>query len=195
MTSEDQEEIRILKQHLQTLRERVSRSRKEGMDTRIVEIKLMNIMPKIMMAKVTNTKEDMGVVANLLADLEREMKQLRKEQRFEDILRQVAEEERHQMDKEDREKDYVQLSQEEIISKTNKLINQAREHLDKKEFEKVYPIYLEVQGIYRYLPKELKQRVFNDSMLIYNRLRSSGIFKRKSKWEMLLKKIGRRFGK
>jgi hypothetical protein len=193
-TTEDYEETEIMRKHLQTLRERISHSRKEGMDTKIVEIKLMNVTPKIMMAQATRQKKDLDQVAGLLAEVEREMKQLRKEQRFEEVLKQVEEEERQRLEKESQETDYVKLSQEEIITKTHKLINQASEYFDKKEFEKVFPIYLEIQGIYKYLPKELKRQVYHESIAIYNRLKQSGIFRPQTKLQLFFKRIRRRLG-
>lgn len=190
---EESQQLTVLKEHLQNLKERISQARKQGMDTKLVEIKIVNIQPKIQMAQVTGQKKELRIVSALLGDVEQEMKHLRREHRFEDILKRVAEEEKQRLDKEEKQTDYLKLSQNEIVDKTNKLINRARESLGKEQYEKVYPIYREIQGIYKYLPKELKRIVYNDSIIIYHRLRESGIFKKKSKWGVWFKKLMWRF--
>ncbi|MFH0978151.1 MAG: hypothetical protein V1837_02500 [Candidatus Woesearchaeota archaeon] len=188
------DEVAILREHFRLLRERLSQNRKLGMDTKIADLKLMSVAPKIQMAAITSERRDLEVVQRLLSEIESEMKQLRKEQRFEDVLSKVAVEERERLDKSESPVEYLKLSQDEIIDKTNKLINQAIEFLDKAEFEKVYPIYVEIQGIYKYLPKDLKQEVFTQAILIYRRLRTSDIFKKKSRLQLLVKKVKWRFG-
>jgi hypothetical protein len=193
MFSQDDDEISILRQHLQNLKDRASAARKAGMDTKIVEIKLMNIAPKIMLAKATGQKKDAQLVQSLVADIEEELKQLRKEERFEDVLKKVEEEELQRLTKMEKT-DYVKLSQDEVIVKTNNLISQARGYLDNRQYEKVFPIYLEIQGIYRYLPKDLKERVYAEAIDIYDRLRQSGIFRSKSRFRLLLARVRRRFG-
>lgn len=187
-----QEEIAVLKEHFQTLKERVTAARKQSMDTKIVDIMLMNVMPKIMMANSSGDKKDFEAVKRLLAEIENEMKQLMIEERFEDALKLVAEQERQRLVKQDTTLKEGKLDQNEIIDKTNNLIKQANEYLVKKDFEKVFVVYLQIQGIYKYLPKELKEEVYKDSIAIYNQLKQSGVFRSKSKWQLFLRRLGRR---
>ena len=187
---EIQRDVGVLADHLQTIKERLSQSRKQGMDTKMVEIQLMNINPKIMLAKATGARRDFDLARQMLAELESEMKGLRKEERFEDVLRTVAEVEKERLESEENI-NYVNLGQDEIIAKTNNLIKQANEFLEQREFEKVFHIYGEIQGIYKYLPRDLKARVYKEAINIYRKLRQSGIFKQKSRLRMLARTLRR----
>jgi hypothetical protein len=188
-------ELTVLQDHFMSLKERVSDARKQGMNTRIPEVKLMNIQSKIKMAEVSGLQKDIDKVKNALADIESEMKLLRKEQDFEQTLRQTADSERERLKQEERQTSYLRLSQKEIVDKTNKLIKTANEYLDTKKSEKVYPVYKEIQEIYKYLPKELKREVYQDSIAIFNELRQSGIFEVKKGFGLWLKKLWWRFRK
>lgn len=185
------QDIHSLTEHLQTIKERLSENRKQGMDTKIADIMMLNALPKIMMAQATNQPKDTDSAKRLLGDIENEMKHLRKEEDFGQALKRIADSEREQIAKSETVK-LEAMSQEEVIERTNNLINQARENIREKNFEKVYTLYKEIQGIYRYLPKDLKQRVYRDSMEIYARLRESGIFKAKTRWQIFWARIARR---
>jgi hypothetical protein len=188
-------EITVMQDHFMSLRERVSDARKQGINTKIPEVKLMNLQSKIQMANITGKDKDLNRVKEALADIENEMKQLRREESFERMLRQAGDSERQRLKEEEHQTSYLKLSQREIIEKTNKLIKQASEYLDTRKFEKVYPIYREIQEIYKYLPRELKQEVYQDSMHIFSQLQKSEIFKTKRTWKTFFIGIWRRFRK
>jgi len=195
MRMEDSNDLEILRRHAQNLRERLVEKRKLGLDTKIVEIKMMNLMPKIAIAEITRQQNDAEAVMRIVAEVEDEIRDLRQGEDFEGMLRHAAEDEHHRLEEQSRRVEYIKLNQLEIVSKTQMLINQANEYLDNKEFGKVYPIYIEIQGIYKYLPAELKKAVYFEAINIYNRLEGSGIFKVRSRWQIFLSKIMRVFHK
>ncbi|MFH1511568.1 MAG: hypothetical protein ABIF10_07810 [Candidatus Woesearchaeota archaeon] len=187
------EDTHSLTEHLQTIKERVTEARKNGMDTKIVDIMMCNVMPKIMIAQATLQQADIDTAKRSLGEIENEMRHLTREEDFDTSLQKIAESERERIAKEE-DVQLDKMSEEEVIERTNNLINQAREYMNSKNFEKVYPIYREIQGIYKYLPRGLKQQVYSDSMHIYKLLRESGVFKVKTRWQLFFGRLARRFG-
>ena len=66
-------QIEFYKKYLEGLNKLIAKARKHGLDTKIAELRMMNIPHKIKYLEVTRDKADAKKVKKLLAKLEREI--------------------------------------------------------------------------------------------------------------------------
>ena len=67
-------EIDELKRSFKDLQERLSKARKKGLDTTILNIKMYSVAPKIQLAEVTLVKSDIEIAKKAIAELNAELK-------------------------------------------------------------------------------------------------------------------------
>ena len=65
-----------LKEKLKALRASVSRLRKKGLNTKLIDIKLLGVQPKIQIASATGDQKDFANAANYMVDIEKEVNAL-----------------------------------------------------------------------------------------------------------------------
>ena len=66
-------QIEFFKKYFEGLKKLTTKARKEGLDTKIAELRMMNIPFKIQYLEITKSKADAKKVKRLLALLEREI--------------------------------------------------------------------------------------------------------------------------
>jgi hypothetical protein len=66
-------QIEFFKKYFEGLKKLITESRKKGLDTKIAELRMMNIPFKIQYLEITKSKADAKKVKRLLALLEREI--------------------------------------------------------------------------------------------------------------------------
>ena len=73
MSSDIDKEIENLKADLNNLKLKLSECRKNGSDTKIAELKLMNVPFKIKLVEATQSYKDIDMVKKMLEDVKREL--------------------------------------------------------------------------------------------------------------------------
>ena len=76
MTSGVDLAIENLKMELNNVKLKLSECRKNGLDTKIAELKIMNIAPKINFAEVTKSYKDIEKINNMLNDAKMEIESM-----------------------------------------------------------------------------------------------------------------------
>jgi tetratricopeptide (TPR) repeat protein len=169
-----------LQEDLKNQKEKISQLRKKGFNTKIPEMKIMNIPHKIAMAKVTQKQRDVQIVLNLLENLKREIEEVENlSAQGPDIGKEAEETYRKEIEAlraEESGQLLKSLAHDEIIIKTNKLINDAYAYLNNQNYDKCLHAYVEIKNIYRYLPKNLKGKYYKDAINIHKGLLESGLF-------------------
>jgi hypothetical protein len=87
-------QIAAMKEHFNQLRSDISAVRRRNKDTRICEIKSMNIMPKIKLAEATLGEDDINRALSIIHSLEAELEPLMHEVLYEDCekaIRKISE--------------------------------------------------------------------------------------------------------
>ncbi len=79
----------LMAEHLTELKEEASDIRKQGIDTSMVDILMIDVLPKIKMAKVTYEKKDVDEVKKLLAQIRHEIDLLKSGTEFDDALKRI----------------------------------------------------------------------------------------------------------
>jgi hypothetical protein len=177
----DKTTIENLETELKAQKEKISELRKKGFNTKIPEMKVMNIAPKITLAKVTGKEQDIQVVLNQLNNSKREIEEVENLSKMSqsDLGKEAEETYRKQIETlraKESGKHYESLAQDEIAIKTNKLINDAYSYLDNQNYDKCLHLYVEIKNIYKYLPKSLKSKYYKDAINIHEGLMESGLF-------------------
>ena len=83
------EMLDALAEHLNELKEETGEIRKQGMDTSMVELMMMDVMPKIKMAKVTYEQKDIDNVKKSLAQIRHEIDLVKSGTDFDDALKKI----------------------------------------------------------------------------------------------------------
>ena len=73
MVEDIEKQIDFLKRYFDGLKKAVSEARKKGLDTRIAELRMMNIPYKIRIVEVTKDKKDINRLKILLSKAEHEI--------------------------------------------------------------------------------------------------------------------------
>lgn len=73
MVEDIDKQIEFLKRYFEGLKKVISKQRKKGLDTKIAELRMMNIPYKIRYLEVSKSKEDIKKLKILLAMVEREI--------------------------------------------------------------------------------------------------------------------------
>ncbi|MEA2035898.1 MAG: hypothetical protein U9O94_00210 [Nanoarchaeota archaeon] len=168
-------------QELNDLKEKISELRKKGYNTKIAELFAMRIPAKIKLVMVTKTDRDMKKLQYLISSLKSELDELgaKKPMSERDLLEEaqkVYSEQTDELENKEKGKTYEELGEHEIIERTNKLINEANNYLNNKIYDKCLHNYLEIQNVYKYLPRALKKKYYEESIKIYRGLSESGLF-------------------
>jgi hypothetical protein len=136
----NKELIGKLNGELEEIKRKISSLRKKGVDTKIVEYKIMNLPSKIKMASITNKDIDVIMIRtmykNCIADL--------------DFL----------------EKQY-EGEQKKIIY-MEELLNKALTLLKTKQLRDCLPLYYEIRNFYKVLSIESKQKVLDSCIQFYS---------------------------
>ena len=85
------EMLDLMAEHLTELKEEASEIRKQGMDTSMVDILMMDVLPKIRMAKVTYEKKDVDSVKKSLAQIRHEIDLVKSGTEFDAALKRIQE--------------------------------------------------------------------------------------------------------
>ena len=130
--------IEDLKAQLNEIKQRISQFRKKGLDTKIVQLKIMSIPSKIKMVEATKDYKDVKKITNMINDAKAEVRSLEKESL--NIENEI----------EDNQLKNISILMEKIdvFLNVNK-IKEAKEN------------YLECINIYKNLPQENKKDIFN----------------------------------
>jgi len=172
-----QKQIDNLRDRLNTLKSQISLLRKSGHDASIAEMLLMPIPSKIQMAEVTESEKDFEVARRLISLVGLEAGRDNKEENINKEIEKEVKEEIKKIDKEETGEIYKEYSKEEIIKRINKLINDATNYINNKEYYDALHLYIDMGKIYKYLPKEIKKSVYQDMLKIYRDLLKSELFK------------------
>ncbi|MBI4438945.1 hypothetical protein HY640_03375 [Candidatus Woesearchaeota archaeon] len=73
----EQDEIEAIKRRAKELRDKISSARKKGTDTRIIDIKMLGIAPKIQLADATKQKKDIDKANQAMDAIEKEVNELK----------------------------------------------------------------------------------------------------------------------
>lgn len=84
-----EELLNSLAEHLAELKEEASEIRKEGLDTSMVDIMMMDVLPKIKMARTTYDDKDIDSVKRSLAQIRHEIDLVKEGTRFDDALENI----------------------------------------------------------------------------------------------------------
>jgi hypothetical protein len=125
---------------LEEIRRKISSLRKKGIDTKIVEYKVMNIPSKIKMAAITNKEIDVIMIRttykNIIADL--------------DFLEKQYEEEQKK------------------VAYMDELLTKALALLQTRQLRDCLPLYYEIRNFYRMLSLDSKQKVLDKCIKFYS---------------------------
>jgi hypothetical protein len=179
MTSGADMAIESLRTELDSVRLKISDYRKRGFDTKIAELKVMNLPYKIKFAEASQSIIDIEKANVILSSVNEELKEIENqstEDLNKDAIKQV-EEYKTFIEKKESGEIYKDYSQSKIMKTTEQLIVDANENLDNNRYEEALHNYLELREIYKYLPMELKKPVYYDTINIYKRILNSGIIK------------------
>jgi hypothetical protein len=83
---EFRQKIEEFKNLIKEVHNQVSKLRKEGKNTEIVDIKLLNVQPKLKMLMTTRSKSDQEIFQNLIKDIQTEIDYVAKENHFQNTL-------------------------------------------------------------------------------------------------------------
>ena len=81
--------LESLEEHLKEMKEEASELRKQGKDTTMVDLMMIDILPRIRMAKITNDKRDVDAVKRLLARIHNEIDELKTGTEFDAALSKI----------------------------------------------------------------------------------------------------------
>lgn len=73
MVEDIEKQVEFLKKYFEGLKKAASEARKKGLDTRLAELRMMNIPHKIKYLETSKSKEDIKKLKVLLAKVEREI--------------------------------------------------------------------------------------------------------------------------
>ena len=125
---------------LEEIRRKISSLRKRGIDTKIVEYKVMNIPSKIKMAAITNKEIDVIMIRttykNIIADL--------------DFLEKQYEEEQKK------------------VAYMDELLTKALALLQIRQLRDCLPLYYEIRNFYKVLSLDSKQKVLDKCIKFYS---------------------------
>lgn len=170
--------IEDMRNRLEKIQARLTELRKKGYDTSIAELKVTNIPSKIKILEVTEREHDIGLVNELISDLILEIEDIQtekdKSKSFHEEVKQEINKalERHQesasiMNREEGSWDYSSM---EIVKRTKKLIEESYNYIEENDYDGALNNYKEIQGIYKFLPHQLKEAVYNQCIEIYQNI-------------------------
>lgn len=158
-----------LKEELNNVKFKLSELRRTGNDTKIAELKLMNIPAKIMVAEATRDMKDVTRVNEYFEEVNEELSEIKASQ----VIKEDENKQKKVQDNEEIKKinkksfDY---SETEAGRRTKKLIQEAHKGIDEKDYKKTYQNYMEIRDMYKYLPKDLKKPVYSEVIDIYKKI-------------------------
>jgi len=135
----NQDLMKELNKELDDIKGKISSLRKRGIDTKIVEYKIMNIPSKIKMASITNKKRDVNYIKSI----------------FERVLVDIDVLERHYM------------AEQKKLVYMQELLNKGMLFLQNKQFRECLPLYYEIRNFYRDLSIESKYKVLDKCVKFY----------------------------
>ncbi len=80
-----------LAEHLNELKEETSEIRRQGMDTSLVELRMIDVHPKIKMARTTYEQKDIDEVKRMLAQIRHEIDTVKTGTEFDQALKRIQE--------------------------------------------------------------------------------------------------------
>ena len=171
--------IENLKNELNDVKSKLSEYRKKGFDTKIADLKMMNLPFKIRLAEATQSYKDIEKVNYMIKSVYEELEDI-KNQQVQDIdkdAKKKVEQFKSFVEKKESGEVYKEYSHSEFMEETEKLINDAISSINNGDYYKALHNYLDIRDIYQYLPKELKKPVYYKVLEIYRKILNSGIIK------------------
>ena len=180
MTSGMDIAIDNLKTGLNEIKSRLTEYRRLGLDTKIAELKAMNIPYKIKLAEATLSYKDIERVSMIINNVNEELDEAKgkgNEDFGKGAEKEIADY-RSNVEKKDKGVAY-NYSESEVMKTTERLINEAKDNIGKGDYYGALHNYIEMREIYKYLPKELKKPIYMSIMEIYREVLKSGIIQPK----------------
>jgi len=139
-----------LKNQVNDLRQQFSLARKKGIDVSIAHMKFLNLPAKIGVAEATKSLQDIKKANIQLEDVKKELEE--------------AQHDQAKKQKQHDDKNYMQ--------KVQQLFSQADEASSKKDWQQMLKIYVEIRGLYPFVPDAVKKETYKRSLELYNTLLS-----------------------
>lgn len=160
---EEQDITEQLKKELEDIKFELSSLRKKGIDTKIADLKIMNIPSKINMIKITKSSRDIGNVKRLMISAWQEITVIKKEAGLEtEPLSEKINEIRNP------NKNIPDQAPEFKLA--NQLIQEANNFINSKKYNEAHELYTKINEVYRKLPKESKAQIYKSCMDIHKSL-------------------------
>ena len=81
--------LESLMDHFNELKEEASEIRKEGYDTTMADVLMIDVVPRVKYAKVTYEEKDVNIVKKLLAQIRHELDVIKSGTEFDDALKKI----------------------------------------------------------------------------------------------------------
>jgi hypothetical protein len=78
-----------LVEHLEELKQETSEIRKQGIDTTMVDLMMMDVLPKVKLARATYEQKDVDAVKKMLAQIRHEIDLAKTGTEFDDALKKI----------------------------------------------------------------------------------------------------------
>ncbi len=143
--------IENLKAQVGDLKQQFSEARKQGFDVSLPYLKFLNLPSKVGIVESTKSLQDVHQLSQLIAEVKADLESAKKS----------AEESTKRND----EGNYLQRA--ELLAK------EAAEAMQKNNRERLMKIYIEIRGLYPFLPDEAKKEMYKRSLEIYHALQKA----------------------
>ena len=137
-----------LKTQVADLKQQFSQARKKGFDVSLPYLKFMNLPSKVGVAEATKNTEDIKRVILLLDEIRKELEETQKQGEM--------------STKNHDEQGYMQ--------RIESLFMEAEKAVREKHWERVLNMYVEIRGLYPFIPEGLKKETYKRSLELYHAL-------------------------
>ncbi len=140
-----------LKAQVSDLKQQFSQARKKGLNVSLPYLKFMNIPSKVGIAEATKSAEDIRRVILLLDEVKKELEETQKHG----------------------EVDTKNHDEQDTMQRIQSLFMEAAQAVRENHWEQVLKIYVEIRGLYPFIPEGLKKETYKRSLELYQALQEA----------------------
>ncbi len=137
-----------LQEQVNDLKQEFSESRKKGIDVSLPYLKFLNLQSKIGIAKATQSHQDIQKANAIIVEVKGDLEDAKKK--------------KEESSRKNDEKSYMQ--------RIDALVEESREAIKKNDRERLLRIYIEVRGLYPFIPESLKKETYKRCLELYSEL-------------------------
>lgn len=186
MDGSEDKRVLELQNRLNFVKSRISDLRKQGYDTKIAELKMMNIPSKIQYFMTTLNKSDYKKAIKRINLVQTELESAKKDEYYSqfELQSRIQSTIPEETEYKDMLTDYQDMP---VVKRIFTSIDEAYYFIREGEYREALRKYIEIREVYKFLPRQLKSLVFNKSNDIYKKILNSKVAKSNVEYKMKIK--------